>query len=121
LLANGVHNRRNAHKHQDEGLISRIRTRVIAADKLPSLVGEVRPRIYDPLLGLESSFESRAPRTAREFKNASAVELSIFLSADTDLKRAGVAPVMERLKPVANRAARVDSRRSRADRNSDSR
>jgi len=43
------------------------------------------------------------------------------LSADTDLKRAGVAPVMERLKPVANRAARVDSRRSRADRNSDSR
>jgi hypothetical protein len=87
LLANGVHNRRNANMHQDEGLISRISTGVIAADKLPSLVGELRPRIYDLLLGLESSFESRAPRTARGFKNASAVELSVFLSADTDLKR----------------------------------
>jgi hypothetical protein len=114
LLANGVHNRRNANKHQDEGLISRISTGVIAADKLPSLVGEVRPRIYDLLLGLESSFESRAPRTAREFKNASAVELSVFLSADTDLKRAGVAPVIERLKPSPRRATRGGTPKSRA-------
>jgi len=118
LAANSVHNRRNANKHQDEGLISRISTGVIAADKLPSLVGEVRPRIYELLLGLESSFESRAPRTARELKNASAVELSVFLSADTDLKRAGVAPVIERLKPSPARATRAGSRKSRAQRKS---
>ena len=116
LLASGVHNRRNVHKHQDEGLISRISTGVIAANKLPSLVGEVRPRIYDLLLGLESSFESRAPRSAHELKNARAVELSVFLSADTDLKRAGVAPVIDRLKPSPERAARGDSRKSRVPR-----
>ena len=118
VLANGIHNRRNAHKHQDEGLISRISTGVIAADKLPSLMGEVRPRIYDLLLGLESSFESRAPRTARELKNASAVELSVFMSADTDLKRAGVAPVIERLKPSPARTTRGRSRKSGAQRKS---
>jgi hypothetical protein len=114
LLANGVHNRRNANKHQDEGLISRISTGVIAADKLPSLVGEVRPRIYDLLLGLESSFESRAPQTARELKKASAVELSVFLSADTDLSRAGVASLIEHLKPSSSRTIRGGSRKSRA-------
>jgi hypothetical protein len=36
LLANGVHNRRNANKHQGEGLISRISAGVITMDKLPS-------------------------------------------------------------------------------------
>ena len=124
LLANGVHNRRNANKHQDEGLISRISTGVIAADKLPSLVGEVRPRIYDLLLGLESSFESRAPRTARELKNASLVSVSAYVSEDKDLDRAGIRPDVGTLRPLSRgraqdappRQPRIRTRRARSGR-----
>jgi len=83
-----MHNRRNATKDQDAGLISRIAGGVIVAGKLPSLVREVRPQTNDLLLGMESFFESRGPRTARELKKASAVGLSIFLSKDKDLERA---------------------------------
>ena len=124
LLATGVHNRRNTSSDQDAGLICRIASGVIVSSKLRSLVKEVRPRIYDLLLGMEDSFEARAPSSAGELKKASLVSVSVYLSEEKDLDRAGAWPDVGTPRPLsrgrgegaAPRQPRIPTRQARSGR-----
>ena len=53
-------------------------------------MGELRPQIYDLLLRVDSSIERNQPKAARGLRSASAVSVSVYVSREDDLERAGV-------------------------------
>lgn len=90
LLEASVHNRRMALKGQPGGRMERLVIGLLAKGKYPMLMKEVRPQIYDLLTRFDAYLEKHGPRTAREIKGASAVSMSVYVSEERDLERAGL-------------------------------
>jgi hypothetical protein len=89
LLTNNLHNRRLYRSGQAGGWIERATIGVIARGKFKGFQRELRPQIYDLLLGVDSSIQQREPKTARALKGATAVSVSVYVSEEADLERAG--------------------------------
>jgi hypothetical protein len=70
--------------------MERVVTGVISRANFEAFMGELRPQIYDLLLRVDSSVERNQPKTARSLRAASAVSVSVYVSQEDDLERAGV-------------------------------
>jgi hypothetical protein len=90
LLQALLHNWRVQHKSTDRGRMERVVTGVISRANFEAFMGELRPQIYDLLLRVDSSVERNQPKTARSLRAASAVSVSVYVSQEDDLERAGV-------------------------------
>lgn len=90
LLQTLLHNWRVQHKSTDRGRMERVVTGVISRANFEAFMGELRPQIYDLLLRVDSSVERNQPKTARSLRAASAVSVSVYVSQEDDLERAGV-------------------------------
>jgi hypothetical protein len=89
LLATSVHNRRAALKGMSGGRMERLVIGLLAKGEYPIFMQEVRPQIYDLLTRFDAYLEKRGPKTARELNGASAVSVSVYVSEEPDLERAG--------------------------------
>lgn len=90
LLQTLLHNWHLQHKRTERGRMERVVTGVISRANFEAFMGELRPQIYDLLLRVDSSIERNQPKTARALRAASAVSVSVYVSQEDDLERAGV-------------------------------
>jgi hypothetical protein len=90
LLQTLLHNWHLQHKRTERGRMERVVTGVISRANFEAFMGELRPQIYDLLLRVDSSIERNQPKTARGLRAASAVSVSVYVSQEDDLERAGV-------------------------------
>jgi hypothetical protein len=63
---------------------------VIARSAFKEFMQELRPQIDDLLHRVDSSMEVRKPQSLRSMQGATAVSVSVYVSQETDLERAGV-------------------------------
>jgi hypothetical protein len=91
LLQTLLHNWHLQHKRTERGRMERVVTGVISRANFEAFMGELRPQIYDLLLRVDSSIERNQPKAARGLRAASAVSVSVYVSQEDDLERAGVA------------------------------
>jgi len=84
---------------------------VISRAQFKAFMRELRPQIYDLLLGVDSSVQRYQPKSARALRGATAVSVGMYVSQDDDLERAGLdasgllAPTRRRAKPKHRGAA----------------
>jgi hypothetical protein len=90
LLQTLLHNWQVQHKNTEKGRMERVVTGVISRANFEAFMDELRPQIYDLLLRVDSSIERNQPKTARGLRSASAVSVSVYVSQEDDLERAGV-------------------------------
>jgi hypothetical protein len=90
LLQTLLHNWRAQHKSTDRGRMERVVTGVISRANFEAFMTELRPQIYDLLLRVDSSVERNQPKTARGLRAASAISVSVYVSQEDDLERAGL-------------------------------
>jgi hypothetical protein len=98
LLTTSVHNRRKATQGIPGGRMERFAIGLLARDEYPPFMQEMRPQIYDLLTRVDANIEKRGPKTARALKGASVVSVSVYVSEETDLKRAGAQAIASSLR-----------------------
>jgi hypothetical protein len=90
LLQTLLHNRRVVRNNPERGRMERVVIGVISRANFRSFMDELRPQIYDLLLGVDSSIERNQPKSARSMRDATAVSVSVYAGQEDDLERAGV-------------------------------
>jgi hypothetical protein len=90
LLQTLLHNRRVVRKNPESGRMERVVIGVISRANFRPFMDELRPQIYDLLLGVDSSIERNQPKSARSMRDATAVSVSVYAGQEDDLERAGV-------------------------------
>ena len=90
LLQTLLHNRRVVRNNPESGRMERAVIGVISRAKFKPFMDELRPQIYDLLLGVDSSIERHQPKSARSLREATAVSVSVYAGQEDDLERAGV-------------------------------
>jgi len=89
LLSTSLHNQRMYARGRVGGRMERLSIGVIAKGEFKGFMREWRPQIYDLLLGVDSSFQRREPKTHRALQGATAVSVSVYVNEEPDLERAG--------------------------------
>jgi len=111
LLQTILHNRGIEQKHFTNGRMERMVSGVISRAQFKAFMRELRPQIYDLLLGVDSSVQRYQPKSARALRGATAVSVGMYVSQDNDLERAGLdaggllAPTRRRASPKHRGAA----------------
>ena len=90
LLQTLLHNRRVVRNNPESGRMERVVIGVISRANFRPFMDELRPQIYDLLLGVDSSIERNQPKSARSMRDATAVSVSVYAGQEDDLERAGV-------------------------------
>jgi len=90
LLQTLLHNRRVVRNNPESGRMERVVIGVISRANFRPFMDELRPQIYDLLLGVDSSIERNQPKSARNMRDATAVSVSVYAGQEDDLERAGV-------------------------------
>ena len=90
LLQTILHNRGIEQKHFTNGRMERMVSGVISRAQFKAFMRELRPQIYDLLLGVDSSVQRYQPKSARALRGATAVSVGMYVSQDDDLERAGL-------------------------------
>ena len=90
LLQTILHNRGIEQKHFTNGRMERMVSGVISRAQFKAFMRELRPQIYDLLLGVDSSVQRYQPQSARALRGATAVSVGMYVSQDDDLERAGL-------------------------------
>jgi hypothetical protein len=87
-------NRRMAKRGAPERRMERLATHVIASDQVESFMEEVKPRIYNMLMGVENAMDRRNPKGKRA--KGTVVGVGVYMSAEENLERAGYGPIRPR-------------------------
>ncbi len=90
LLQTILHNRTIEQKRFTNGRMERMVSGVISRAQFKAFMRELRPQIYDLLLGVDSSVQRYQPKSARALRGATAVSVGMYVSQDDDLERAGL-------------------------------
>ncbi len=90
LLETMLYNRQKALKRFKVGRMERMAVGIISRAKFKVLMHELRPQIYDLLLGVDSSVQRHQPKSVRRLRGATAVSVGLYVSAEDDLERAGL-------------------------------
>ena len=80
------------HAHgfrKESGHMERSVQGVIARSAFKGFMQELRPQIYDLLQRVDSSMDGREPKSRRSLRDATAVSVSVYVSQERDLERAG--------------------------------
>lgn len=90
LLETILYNQRIHQTGLKVGRMERMVSGIISRAKFKDFMGELRPQIYDVLLGVDSSVQRHQPKSARALRGATAVSVGMYVSEENDLERAGL-------------------------------
>jgi len=90
LLETILYNQRIHREGFKHGRMERMVSGVISRRKFKRFMAELRPQLYDVMLGVDTCVQRHQPKSVRALRDATAVSVGVYVSEEDDLQRAGL-------------------------------